>query len=178
MSPSLDSAIRIAYFDDQLLFREALTRVMEDTGEVVVIRSCGHQDTAIRASLNSPVSVVLAALDGQTNDPMVTIREVRQSLPEVPICVLVTLDRLSSTREALLAGCNGAVSTSASLTMLVAAIANLSRGQAFVDPMLGGRLIARTASRSCLVRHKGNSLEAYSSNNSEIPKMTGGKTVS
>jgi DNA-binding NarL/FixJ family response regulator len=175
---NVDGKIHVAYFDDQLLFREALSRVLEDTGAVAVIQGSGHQGHDIRTLLDSPISVALVTLDAQTNDPMVTVRGVRQILPELPVCVLVALDRLNSTREALIAGCNGAVSTSASLAMLVAALESLARGQAFVDPMLGGRLISKTISRTAASRNSRGSLRGtFSEDDADISKVTGGKRV-
>ncbi len=63
------------------------------------------------------------------------------------MCALVAVDRLDRAREAIAAGCKGAVSTSATLNMLVAAFETLSRGQAYVDPTLGGRLLAKTVAK-------------------------------
>ena len=142
-----DGRVRVAYFDDQLLFREALVSVLEDGGVITVVHSSGHGNHDMRSLLDVPVSALLVALDAQTNDPMTTVREARHVVPELPMCALVAVDRLDRAREAIAAGCKGAVSTSATLNMLVAALENLSRGQAYVDPTLGGRLLARTVGK-------------------------------
>jgi len=154
-----DGKVRVAYFDDQLLFREALASVLDESGAITVVRSHGHSARDARLLLDAPVSVILVSLDGQTNDPMVTLREMRHVVPELPLCALVAVDRLDKAREALLAGCKGAVSTAATLSMLIAALENLARGQAFVDPTLGGRLLARTPHRGSGVRDAKNGSE-------------------
>jgi len=146
-SGNSDGRVRVAYFDDQLLFREALVTVLEDSGVVTVAHSSRHDKQDLRSLLDVPVSAILVALDAQTNDPMVTVREARQFVPELPICALVAVDRLDRAREAIAAGCKGAVSTAATLSMLVAALENLSRGQAYVDPTLGGRLLAKSVAK-------------------------------
>jgi len=143
-----DGRVRVAYFDDQLLFREALVSVLEDNGAITVVHSSGHGNQDMRSLLDVPVSALLVALDAQTNDPMATVREARHVVPELPMCALVAVDRLDRAREAIAAGCKGAVSTSATLNMLVAALENLSRGQAYVDPTLGGRLLAKTVGKT------------------------------
>jgi DNA-binding NarL/FixJ family response regulator len=150
-----DGRVRVAYFDDQLLFREALVSVLEDSGIISVVHSSGHGNHDMRSLLDVPVSALLVTLDAQTNDPMATVREARHVVPELPMCALVAVDRLDRAREAIAAGCKGAVSTSATLNMLVAALENLSRGQAYVDPTLGGRLLAKTVSKSSTTRGNG-----------------------
>jgi len=146
-STGSDGRVRVAYFDDQLLFREALVSVLEETGTISVVRSSKHAGQDVRLLLDTPVSVLLVGLDAQTNDPMATVREARHLVPELPMCALVAVDRLDRAREAIAAGCKGAVSTSATLNMLVAALESLAQGQAYVDPTLGGRLLAKSIAR-------------------------------
>lgn len=155
-SGNSDAKVRVAYFDDQLLFREALASALDDSGGISVVRCGGHGGRDARLLLDVPVSAVLVSLDGQINDPMTTVREMRHIVPELPVCALVAVDRLERAREALAAGCKGAVSTAATLNMLIAALENLARGQAFVDPTLGGRLLAKTAIRAGTQRDAGN----------------------
>jgi DNA-binding NarL/FixJ family response regulator len=143
-SQNSDGKVRVAYFDDQLLFREALVSVLEESGPISVVHSSGHGGQDIRALLDEPASVILVALDAQSNDPMATVRETRHVLPTLPMCALVAVDRLDRAREAIAAGCKGAVSTAATLNMLISALEALARGQAYVDPTLGGRLLAKT----------------------------------
>jgi len=150
-----DGRVRVAYFDDQLLFREALASVLEDSGVIRVVHSSGHGSQDMRSLLDVPVSALLVALDAQTNDPMATVREARHVVPELPMCALVAVDRLDRAREAIAAGCKGAVSTSATLNMLVAALENLARGQAYVDPTLGGRLLAKSVGKGAGTRGNG-----------------------
>ncbi len=100
-SGNSDGKVRVAYFDDQLLFREALASVLEESGSIAVIHSSGHRGQDIRTLLDAPVSAMLVCLDGQTNDPMTTVREARHVVPELPLCALVAVDRLDRAREAL-----------------------------------------------------------------------------
>jgi two-component system response regulator NreC len=151
-----DGRVRVAYFDDQVLFREALVSVLEDGGAIMVVHSSGHGNQDVRSLLDVPVSALLVALDAQSNDPMSTVREARHVVPEIPMCALVAIDRLDRAREAISAGCKGAVSTSATLNTLVSALENLARGQAFVDPTLGGRLLAKSVTRGVQSRSNKN----------------------
>jgi two-component system response regulator NreC len=154
-SQSSDGKVRVAYFDDQLLFREALVTVLEESGPISVVHSSGHGGQDIRRLLDESVSAILVALDAQSNDPMTTVREARHVLPELPMCALVAVDRLDRAREAIAAGCKGAVSTAATLGMLVSALETLARGQAYVDPTLGGRLLAKTVAKNVASRKDG-----------------------
>ena len=154
-SENSDGRVRVAYFDDQLMFREALVSALEETGVISVVHSSRHGAQDLRSLLDVPVSAVLIGLDAQTNDPMATVREARHVAPELPMCALVAVDRLDRAREAIAAGCKGAVSTSTSLNTLVAALESLAGGQAYVDPSLGGRLLARTIGKAGLAKSNG-----------------------
>lgn len=142
-----DGRVRVAYFDDQLLFREALVSVLEESGAIAVVHSTRHGVADLRSLLDPPVAALLVVLEAQTNDPMATIRAARHMIPDVPVCAMVGVDRLDRAREAIAAGCNGVVSTSATLSALVAALESLARGQAYVDPSLGGRLLGQSVAR-------------------------------
>lgn len=167
-----DGRVRVAYIDDQLLFREALASVLEDSGSVTVMQSMGHGNHDLRSLLDVPVSALIVAMEGQTNDAMATVRETHRVVPELPMCALVAVDRLDRARDAIAAGCRGAVSTSAMLNTLVAALESLSRGQPYVDPMLGGRLLARSALRSGVTKGNGRteSSQGFEANSNQPAK--------
>jgi DNA-binding NarL/FixJ family response regulator len=150
---NIDRRVRVAYIDDQLLFREALVNVLEASGSIAIVRSAGHQRAELSFLQEVPLSGLLMALDMQINDPMETLRRVRHAMPDLPICALVAVDRLERAREAISAGCKGAVSTAASLGMLIAALETIAAGEAYVDPTLGGRLLAKTIMRASAGRH-------------------------
>ena len=171
VSSNPDGKVRVAYFDDQLLFREALVAVLEESGPIRVVLSCGHGGQDIRTLLDEPVSAILVALDAQSSDPMTTVREARYVVPELPMCALVAVDRLDRAREAIAAGCKGAVSTAATLGTLVSALETLARGQAYVDPTLGGRLLAKTSAQNGASRiNKNGGQRTYASAINEASK--------
>ena len=169
-SANSDGRVRVAYIDDQILFREALTSVLEESGCITVVDSGGHGSLDMRALLDVPVSSILVALDAQSGDPMLTVREARHIVPELPMCALVAIDRLDRAREAIAAGCKGAVSTGATIGVLVAALENLSRGQPYVDPALAGRLLAKTIAKGVLTRGAGEPPQNQIENINEVLK--------
>lgn len=142
--------VRVAYIDDQLLFREALVNVFDASGSIMVALSASHRREALIELREAKADSLLIALDMQVSDPMATLREVRLVLPDLPVCALVAVDRLERAREAIFAGCRGAVSTAASLAMLIAALQSVAAGEAYVDPTLGGRLLAKTIMRNAV----------------------------
>ena len=165
-----DGRIRVAYIDDQLLFREAVASVLESQGQVTIAYSASHHHDNFSALRNGCAEVVLIGLDMQIRDPIATVREARIALPELPICALVAADRLERAREAILLGCRGAVSTAASVTVLVAALQNLADGQPYVDATLGGRLLAKTISRTTLRQNSGPNGKKFLAEAGDISK--------
>lgn len=165
-----DSRVRVAYIDDQLLFREALASVLETSGSVTVVHS-GKQDRAVvRALKELSVGSLLIALDMQHSDPMALLQEVRISLPDLGVCALVAVDRLERAREAIGSGCRGAVSTAATLPTLIAALEAIAGGQAYVDATLGGRLLAKSISHAGRNNHRSGSRSTFVTKPSEISK--------
>ncbi|MDQ6779848.1 MAG: hypothetical protein M3Z37_01665 [Candidatus Eremiobacteraeota bacterium] len=112
-----------------------------------MMHSAGHQRVELGRLSQLHVAGLLISLDMQVHDPMATLRQARLEVPDLPMCALVAVDRLERAREAISAGCRGAVSTAASLDVLIAALEAISGGEAYVDSTLGGRLLAKSIMR-------------------------------
>lgn len=133
--------IRVAIVDDQHLVREALALLLEDSGTAKVVGSYRHTDGALDEIGNQGAAAAIIGFDAQINDPIVTVARLARLYPNLPLCALVGTGQPARVHGAIAAGCGGAVSSSATLDVVVAALQALASGQAYVDPKLGGQLL-------------------------------------
>lgn len=142
MAADYREPIRIAIIDDQHLVREALAALLEETGTAKVVGSFRHTDGAIDEIGAHGAAAAIIGFDAQVNDPIVTVARLARLLPSLPLCALVGTGQPARVHGAIAAGCGGAVSSSATLDVVVAALQALAAGQAYVDPKLGGQLLS------------------------------------
>jgi two-component system response regulator DesR len=134
--------IRIALIDDQHLVREALAALLEESGAAKVVGSYRHTDGALEEIGSHGAAAAIIGFDAQVNDPIVTVAKLARLHPDLPLCALVGTGQPGRVHGAIAAGCGGAVSSSASLDVVLAALHALAAGQAYVDPKLGGQLLS------------------------------------
>ncbi len=140
MKGSGESAIRLAYFDDQTLLREAFASLLTDSDSIQVVCSLVNNGNSAGALLGKQVSVSLVTFEHQLNDPLNTIRAIENLSSAIPLCAL-TVNPLA-VHGALNAGCVGAISPDSGLDVLLAGLRAVSVGKSFVDPLLSGPLLA------------------------------------
>lgn len=142
MAADYREPIRVAIVDDQHLVREALAALLEETGAAKVVGSYRHADGALENIKNQGAVAALIGFDAQVNDPIVTVARLSRQYPDLPLCALVGTGQPGRVHGAIAAGCGGAVSSSATLDVVIAALQALVAGQAYVDPKLGGQLLS------------------------------------
>lgn len=142
MAADYREPIRVALIDDQHLVREALAALLEESGAAKIVGSYRHADSALDDIANQRASAAIIGFDAQINDPIVTVSKLARLHPELPLCALVGTGQPGRVHGAIAAGCGGAVSSSATVDVVVAALHALASGQAYVDPKLGGQLLS------------------------------------
>lgn len=133
--------IRVALIDDQVVVREALSALLNDSGRASVVATFRHGESGFESLRASGAAAAVIAFDGQIHDPLATVARLRREYPELPLCAILGTGEVSRVHGALGAGCGGVLSGSATIEMMVAAIESLVDGQAYVDPNFGGPLL-------------------------------------
>lgn len=142
MAADFREPIRIAIVDDQHLVREALAALLEESGTAKVVGSYRHTDGALDDIGTHGAVAAIIGFDAQVNDPIVTVARLARLHPNLPLCALVGTGQPARVHGAIAAGCGGAVSSSATVDVVMAALQALAAGQAYVDPKLGGQLLS------------------------------------
>ena len=140
---STDRPVRVLVVDDQTLFREALTTLLEVREEVEVVGAAADGVEALGLVAALQPDVVLMDLRMPVLDGVATTRRLRVEHPEVRVLVLTTFDGDDEVFPALRAGAVGYLLKDASASRLVEAVLAAARGESVLQPSVAARVLTR-----------------------------------
>ena len=140
---SADGPVRVLVVDDQTLFREALTTLLEVRDEVEVVGAAGDGAQALELVSSLQPDVVLMDLRMPVLDGVATTRRLRVEHPEVRVLVLTTFDGDDEVFPALRAGAVGYLLKDATASRLVEAVLAAARGESVLQPSVAAKVLAR-----------------------------------
>lgn len=137
--------IRVLVADDQALFREALTTLLEAQPGIEVVGGAGNGEEAVlRSSLLHP-NVVLMDLRMPVLDGIAATARLRAEQPHVRVLALTTFDDDDDLFAALRAGAVGYLLKDVTSATLVEALDAASRGESVLQPSVAAKVVARVA---------------------------------
>jgi DNA-binding NarL/FixJ family response regulator len=134
--------VRVLVVDDQTLFREALTTLLEARAEVQVVGGAGDGSEALALVAELRPDVVLMDLRMPVLDGVSTTRRLRVEHPEVRVLVLTTFDDDDEVFPALRAGAVGFLLKDAPAARLVEGVQAAARGESVLQPSVAAKLVA------------------------------------
>lgn len=137
--------LRILVVDDQTLFREALTTLLEARQEVDVVGTAAHGAEALELVAALQPDVVLMDLRMPVLDGVSATRRLSVEHPGVRVLVLTTFDGEDEVFPALRAGAVGYLLKDASATLLVEGILAAGRGESVLQPSVAAKVVARVS---------------------------------
>ncbi|GAA1771355.1 response regulator transcription factor [Agromyces humatus] len=137
--------IRVLVADDQALFREALTTLLEVQPGIEVVGEAGNGDEAVRRSARLHPDVVLMDLRMPVLDGIAATARIRAEQPEVRVLALTTFDDDDDVFAALRAGAVGYLLKDVSSVRLVEALDAAARGESVLQPSVAAKVVARVA---------------------------------
>ena len=140
---STDRPVRLLVVDDQTLFREALTTLLEVRQEVEVVGAAADGVEALGLVAALQPDVVLMDLRMPVLDGVATTRRLRVEHPGVRILVLTTFDGDDEVFPALRAGAVGYLLKDATASRLVEAVLAAARGESVLQPSVAARVLTR-----------------------------------
>lgn len=135
MSPSMrltDGAsmapIRLCVFDDQTLFRESLSKMLESQAGLIVVGEASDGEAAIQQAMVLKPDVILMDIGLPLLDGLQATRQIKDLLPGVRVIGITAYPNDEIFRRALTAGFDSFILKDARLDELVATIRLTHRG--------------------------------------------------
>ncbi|MCC2333831.1 response regulator [Cellulomonas wangsupingiae] len=135
--------IRVVLADDQALFREALTTLLEVQPGIRVVGEAANGEEAVRASAAARPDVVLMDLRMPVLDGIAATARLRTEQPDVRVIALTTFDDDEDVLAALRAGAVGYLLKDVSAARLVEALVAAARGETVLQPSVVAQVVAR-----------------------------------
>jgi two-component system, NarL family, response regulator NreC len=137
--------IRVLLVDDHAVFRSGLRRILASEDDIDVVGEAESGERAVfEAIANTPDVVVMdVVMPGKTG--IEAMPAVLQAVPHAKVLMLSMQDDPRYVRQAFDAGASGYVLKEAADTEVVDAVRAVARGEQYVHPTLGARLVAADA---------------------------------
>ncbi|MEW6278537.1 MAG: response regulator transcription factor [Candidatus Eremiobacterota bacterium] len=123
--------IRIVFVEDHVLLRQALCRMLERGGRVLVVAQAGSAEEGLEL-VHRAADLFLVDLNLPDRDGLWLIRELRKVKPDLPVLVFSHYLEEAVVRACLDAGATGYVPKSCSKEDLQDAIARAASGERYV----------------------------------------------
>jgi two-component system, NarL family, response regulator NreC len=134
--------IRVVVVDDHAVVRSGLRLLLEAQDEIEVVAEAADARGAVFETRAHKPDVVLLDVVMPGRSGIEAIPELLEEAPETSILVLSMQDDPAYVREAFSAGAKGYVLKEAADAEVVAAVREVAKGEQYVHPALGARLVA------------------------------------
>ncbi len=133
--------IRVLLADDHHLFREGLTRLLNDEEDIEVVASLRSGEEVLAMIHSVQPHVVLLDVNMPGMGGIETARRLKERYPEVGILLLTVSEDRETLFKAVQAGVRGYLLKSSTSNELVDAIQRIHRGEAVISPAMSAKLL-------------------------------------
>jgi len=133
--------IRVLIADDHHLFREGLTRILDDEDDIEVVASLRSGEEALAAIDSYRPDVVVLDVNMPGIGGIETARRLRERYPDLGILMLTVSEDRETLFNAVQAGVRGYLLKSSTSDELVDAIYRVNRGEAAISPAMSAKLL-------------------------------------
>lgn len=146
MSPETEGKIRVIIADDHPAFREGLSRLIEEEGDIEVVARLadGEEAVSLARELLPDVAIVDVAMPKLNG--IETTRQIKACCPKTNVLIVSAHDFGSYILASLRCGASGYILKTASLGEIVGAIRLVHAGDGVFDLKAGSRVLYRLAS--------------------------------
>jgi len=142
MQPRPTEPLRVVLADDHPFYREGLTRLLEQSG-VVVVAAVPNGEAAIRAAEEFAPDVVVMDLNMPRMSGIEATRRLTEAAPATRVLVLSVSAQERDVTEAILAGAIGYVLKDGPVEEVVAGIRAAAAGHSLISPRIATGLLDR-----------------------------------
>ena len=133
--------IRVVLADDHAMVREALARVLEDSGRIAVVGQAEDGQEAIAHTSNLKPDCLVLDYSMPKFGALEVLERLQRDSPHVKTLVLTVHQNIHYAVRALEAGANGYLIKSAAADELVSAIETVNRGSIYISSMISDEVL-------------------------------------
>jgi DNA-binding NarL/FixJ family response regulator len=137
--------IRVLVVDDHSLFREGVVNVLEREADMMIVGQADSVGEAVAKALETSPDVILMDLRLPDGSGLEAAREIRRNRPGSAIVMLTVVEDEGVLIRALKDGARGYALKGVSGNELVRVVRSVVRGETYVSPHMGGRMIGGLA---------------------------------
>lgn len=134
--------IRVLLADDHAMVREGLSRVLEDTDDIVVVGQADNGLASVSLARSTKPDVVVLDYTMPKLDGLAATERIRALLPKTKILILTVHDNIQFAVRILEAGAHGFLLKEAAADELIGAIRDVSSGKLPISPKIMEKLAA------------------------------------
>lgn len=126
--------IRILIGDDHPIVRDALTEMLNKSGQFTVVATAPSFSEVIVAARQHHVDVVILDLVGMNGSPLAVLQRLQQDFPQLKVIIFSSMIDLAP--ELIKAGAAGYVTKEELQSIIIEAIAAVVAGRSFYSPFV------------------------------------------
>ncbi len=132
---------KVLVVDDQVLFREALVRLLSSQEDMEVIAQASNGKEALEKLKHIQPDLVLLDLRMPVMDGLETTRAIREAHPDVRVAILTVSDAEGDVFEALKNGAVGYLVKSMRAETLFQKVRDIAQGEIALSPLLASKVL-------------------------------------
>jgi DNA-binding NarL/FixJ family response regulator len=137
--------VRVLICDDQTVVCEGLEMILDADPEIEVVGLAYDGAEALELIPATQPDLVLMDLMMPVMNGIYATREINKRYPEIKVLVLTTFGEDEWVFDAVRSGADGYLLKGTPREKLVAAVKGTAAGEAYIDPEVGGKLLAQVA---------------------------------
>jgi NarL family two-component system response regulator LiaR len=137
--------VRVLICDDQAVVCEGLEMILDADPEIEVVGLAYDGVEALELLPSTQPDLVLMDLKMPVMNGIQATREINKRNPEIKVLVLTTFGEDEWVFDAVRSGADGYLLKGTPRDKLVAAVKGTAAGEAYIDPTVGGKLLAQVA---------------------------------
>ena len=137
----MQGTIRVLLADDHAMVREALAKILEESGSIQVVGQASDGQQALDLAAKTKPDVLVLDYSMPKLDTPAAINSLVRRWPLLKILILTVHENIHYAVKILESGAHGYVVKSAAVGDLVEAIKTVSEGEIYISPKLSQRVI-------------------------------------
>ena len=137
--------VKVLICDDQAVVCEGLELILNADPEIEVVGLAYDGSEALEMIPGTQPDLVLMDLKMPVMNGIHATRQIKKGYPEIKVLVLTTFGEDEWVFDAVRSGADGYLLKGTPREKLVAAVKGTAAGEAYIDPEVGGKLLAQVA---------------------------------